>query len=177
MARWPRGAEHLYVSVDIDVLDPGFAPGTTAPEPGGLAPADLLRTVRALAMRTNLVALDVVEVAPPYDVSDNTVNNAHRVVFEARRSGVAAAGGRRGSRPAGHAASSLRRSAAATQRWVPELRRLVPVVVGVQGQTGRDQRADARSHTSSGIRVPAPVRAWLSWASVRGPRMAEVTAG
>jgi agmatinase len=78
-----EGAEHLYVSVDIDVLDPGFAPGTGTPEPGGLTPADLLRTVRALAMRTNLVALDVVEVAPPYDVSDNTVNNAHRVVFEA----------------------------------------------------------------------------------------------
>ena len=77
------GADHLYISVDIDVLDPGFAPGTGTPEPGGMNPADLLRTVRALAMRTNVVALDVVEVAPPYDVSDNTVNNAHRVVFEA----------------------------------------------------------------------------------------------
>ena len=49
----------------------------------GSTPADLLRTVRALAMRANVVALDVVEVAPAYDVSDNTVNNAHRVVFEA----------------------------------------------------------------------------------------------
>ena len=77
------GAEALYVSVDIDVLDPGFAPGTGTPEPGGMSPADLLRVVRHLAMRTNMVALDVVEVAPPYDVSDNTVNNAHRVVFEA----------------------------------------------------------------------------------------------
>ena len=77
------GAEALYVSVDIDVLDPGFAPGTGTPEPGGMNPADLLRTVRALARRTNLVALDVVEVAPPYDVADTTVNNAHRVVYEA----------------------------------------------------------------------------------------------
>jgi agmatinase len=76
------GPDALYISVDIDVLDPGFAPGTGTPEPGGMTPADLLRTVRALAMRTNVVALDVVEVAPPYDVSDNTVNNAHRVVFE-----------------------------------------------------------------------------------------------
>ena len=40
------GAEHLYVSVDIDVLDPAFAPGTGTPEPGGMAPVDLLRTVR-----------------------------------------------------------------------------------------------------------------------------------
>ena len=78
-----EGADNLYVSVDIDVLDPGFAPGTGTPEPGGMTPADLLRTVRALAMHTNVVALDVVEVAPAYDLSDNTVNNAHRVVFEA----------------------------------------------------------------------------------------------
>ena len=77
------GADALYVSVDIDVLDPGFAPGTGTPEPGGMNPADLLRAVRSLAMHTNLVALDVVEVAPAYDVADNTVNNAHRVVFEA----------------------------------------------------------------------------------------------
>ena len=77
------GAEHLYVSVDIDVLDPAFAPGTGTPEPGGMAPVDLLRTVRRLATDANLVALDVVEVSPPYDVSDTTVNNAHRVVLEA----------------------------------------------------------------------------------------------
>jgi agmatinase len=77
------GADHLYVSVDIDVLDPAFAPGTGTPEPGGMAPADLLRTVRRLAMEANLVALDLVEVSPPYDVSDNTANNAHRVVLEA----------------------------------------------------------------------------------------------
>jgi len=77
------GADHLYVSVDVDVLDPAFAPGTGTPEPGGLNPPDLLRAVRRLAMSTNMVAMDVVEVAPAYDVSDVTVNNAHRVVFEA----------------------------------------------------------------------------------------------
>ena len=83
------GADHLYLSVDIDVLDPGFAPGTGTPEPGGMTPVDLLRTVRRLARSANLVAMDVVEVAPAYDVSDNTVNNAHRVVFEAL-AGIAA---------------------------------------------------------------------------------------
>lgn len=77
------GADALYISVDIDVLDPGFAPGTGTPEPGGMTPADLLRTVRSLAQHTNVVALDIVEVSPAYDVADNTVNNAHRVVFEA----------------------------------------------------------------------------------------------
>jgi agmatinase len=75
-------ADALYVSVDIDVLDPGFAPGTGTPEPGGLAPVDLLRIVRQLALDTNVVAMDVVEVSPPYDWADVTVNNAHRVVYE-----------------------------------------------------------------------------------------------
>jgi agmatinase len=77
------GADCLYVSVDIDVLDPGFAPGTGTPEPGGMNTADLLRTVRRLALDCNVVALDLVEVSPPYDVSDTTVNAGHRVVFEA----------------------------------------------------------------------------------------------
>jgi agmatinase len=40
------GPEFIYLSVDIDVLDPGFAPGTGTPEPGGMQPADLLRAVR-----------------------------------------------------------------------------------------------------------------------------------
>ncbi len=77
-----EGCDAIYLSVDIDVLDPGFAPGTGTPEPGGLAPVDLLRAVRRLALEVPLVALDVVEVAPAYDSADLTVNNAHRVVLE-----------------------------------------------------------------------------------------------
>jgi len=76
------GCDAVYLSVDIDVLDPGFAPGTGTPEPGGLTPVDLLRAVRRLAIEVPLVALDVVEVAPAYDWADITVNNAHRVVLE-----------------------------------------------------------------------------------------------
>jgi agmatinase len=82
IARASDGCDAIYLSVDIDVLDPGFAPGTGTPEPGGMSPVDLLRAVRSIALETPLVALDVVEVSPPYDVSDNTVNNAHRVVLE-----------------------------------------------------------------------------------------------
>ncbi len=77
-----EGCDAIYLSVDIDVLDPAFAPGTGTPEPGGIAPVDLLRAVRRLATDTPLVALDVVEVSPPYDWADVTVNNAHRVVLE-----------------------------------------------------------------------------------------------
>jgi agmatinase len=77
-----EGCDALYVSVDIDVLDPGFAPGTGTPEPGGMTPADLLQAVRLLATTANVVALDVVEVSPPFDHADTTINNAHRVIFE-----------------------------------------------------------------------------------------------
>ncbi|MET0146310.1 MAG: agmatinase [Ilumatobacteraceae bacterium] len=76
-------ADKLYISVDIDVLDPAFAPGTGTPEPGGIQSADLLRMVRQLCVDHDVVAVDVVEVAPVYDVSELTVNAAHRVVFEA----------------------------------------------------------------------------------------------
>ncbi len=76
-------ADKLYISLDVDSLDPAFAPGTGTPEPGGLAPFDLLRVVRQLALEHDVVGMDVVEVAPAYDVSDLTVNVAHRMVFEA----------------------------------------------------------------------------------------------
>ena len=76
-------ADHLYLSVDVDVMDPAHAPGTGTPEPGGMTSVDLLRMVRRLALEHDLVGMDVVEVAPAYDVSDLTVNAAHRIVFEA----------------------------------------------------------------------------------------------
>jgi agmatinase len=82
IAEATENCDSLYLSVDIDVLDPGFAPGTGTPEPGGMSPADLLRAVRQIALEANVVALDVVELAPPYDWADVTVNNAHRVVLE-----------------------------------------------------------------------------------------------
>ena len=73
----------VYISIDIDVLDPGFAPATGTPEPGGFAPIDLLRIVRQIVLETDVVAFDVMEVAPAYDHADITVNNAHRLIWEA----------------------------------------------------------------------------------------------
>ena len=106
IARAGDGCDWLYLSVDIDVLDPGFAPGTGTPEPGGMNPADLLRAVRTIALETPMVAMDVVEVSPPYDHAENTVNNAHRVVLEtlgALATKKRETGGRRGH-PARHPA-------------------------------------------------------------------------
>ncbi|MEZ5271149.1 MAG: agmatinase [Ilumatobacteraceae bacterium] len=77
-----EGCEFLYISIDIDSLDPAYAPGTGTPEPGGLVAADLMRMVRELAYRHPVVAMDVVEVAPPYDHADCTVNVAHRLFTE-----------------------------------------------------------------------------------------------
>jgi agmatinase len=77
------GFEHLFLSVDIDVLDPAFAPGTGTPEPGGMTSRELLRAVRRLTTECGLAGLEVVEVSPPYDHSGITAMAAHRVVVEA----------------------------------------------------------------------------------------------
>ena len=79
-----EGPEHVYLSVDIDVIDPGHAPGTGTPEPGGITTAEMLRAVRRIATSVDVVALDVVEVSPPYDgPGEVTAQAAHRVVMEA----------------------------------------------------------------------------------------------
>ncbi|MGZ8480847.1 MAG: agmatinase [Candidatus Limnocylindria bacterium] len=77
------GPEVIYLSVDIDVIDPGMAPGTGTPEPGGMLTRELLRAVRQVVGRVELVAMDVVEVAPPYDHAEVTAMAAHRCVLEA----------------------------------------------------------------------------------------------
>lgn len=77
------GPDVVYLSVDIDVLDPGMAPGTGTPEPGGLLTRELLRAVRQVVGAVTLVGMDVVEVAPVYDVAEVTSAAAHRCVMEA----------------------------------------------------------------------------------------------
>jgi agmatinase len=76
------GPEVVYLSVDIDVIDPGMAPGTGTPEPGGMLTRELLRAVRQVVAAVELVGMDVVEVAPAYDVAEVTAAAAHRSVLE-----------------------------------------------------------------------------------------------
>ncbi|HYP22876.1 MAG TPA: agmatinase [Actinomycetota bacterium] len=76
-------AEHLFLSVDVDVLDPAFAPGTGTPEPGGMSTRVLLRAIRKLTVAKGLAGMDVVEVSPPYDHADITAMAAHRIVVDA----------------------------------------------------------------------------------------------
>jgi agmatinase len=75
------GDRPLYVSIDIDVLDPAHAPGTGTPEAGGLTSRELLAILRGLA-GSRIVAADVVEVSPPYDHAELTAVAASHVAYE-----------------------------------------------------------------------------------------------
>jgi agmatinase len=75
--------DSIFLSVDIDVVDPGSAPGTGTPEPGGLSSRQLLDAVRRIAYELPISGIDVVEVAPPYDHADITALLGNRVVLEA----------------------------------------------------------------------------------------------
>jgi agmatinase len=71
-----------YVTVDIDCLDPAFAPGTGTPEAGGLTSRELLAILRGLARRLDVVAADVVEVSPPYDPTGATATAGANAAYE-----------------------------------------------------------------------------------------------
>lgn len=72
----------VYLSVDIDVLDPGLAPGTGTPEPGGWTTRELIRILRGIE-RLNIVGADIVEVSPSYDgVGEATALAGAQVIFE-----------------------------------------------------------------------------------------------
>jgi agmatinase len=78
------GTGSVYLTVDVDVLDPGFIPGTGTPEPGGMTPTDLLLAVRTVAASCELVGFDVVEVIPSsVGTNDASALVAERVVREA----------------------------------------------------------------------------------------------
>jgi agmatinase len=79
--RIPRG-ENLYITFDIDVMDPSQAPGTGTPEVGGLMYQEARECLTALVRKCNLVALDLVEVAPPYDSSELTVQLGARLIID-----------------------------------------------------------------------------------------------
>lgn len=73
----------VFVSVDVDAVDPGMAPGTGTPEPGGITARQLLDAVRRIGLELPVAGVDVVEVAPSYDHADVTAALAGRVVLEA----------------------------------------------------------------------------------------------
>jgi agmatinase len=75
------GDRPVYLTFDIDGVDPAFAPGTGTPVPGGLSSREALALVRGL-YGTRLVGMDLVEVAPPLDISDLTSHLAAHLLYE-----------------------------------------------------------------------------------------------
>jgi formimidoylglutamase len=77
------GPDYIYLSLDIDVIDPGMAPGTGTPEPGGMLTREVLRAIRQIVGAVELAGMDVVEVSPPYDHAETTAMAANRAALEA----------------------------------------------------------------------------------------------
>jgi agmatinase len=76
------GPDAIWISLDIDVVDPGLAPGTGTPEPGGLLTRELLRALRQIASAVPVAGMDIVEVSPPYDWAESTAMIANRAALE-----------------------------------------------------------------------------------------------
>jgi agmatinase len=72
----------VYVSIDLDCIDPAFAPGVSVPSPGGLSSIDLIYLVNKAVSAGNVVAIDIVELAPDYDINDATAMLAARIMSE-----------------------------------------------------------------------------------------------
>ena len=74
----------LYITIDMDVVDPAFAPGVAAPEPGGISSGELLNIFPLLeAVKGQIIALDLVEICPPYDYSQITALLGAKIIREA----------------------------------------------------------------------------------------------
>ncbi len=93
------GPDCVYLSLDIDVIDPGMAPGTGTPEPGGMLTREVLRAIRQIVAAVDLAGMDIVEVSPPYDQAETTAMAANRAALEAI------------------SALAVKRAAGATIRW------------------------------------------------------------
>lgn len=76
------GPEYMFVSFDIDTLDPAFVPGTGTPEPGGLTPREAFPIVRRLCAESNVVGFELVELAPMLDPTYVSALNANRIIRE-----------------------------------------------------------------------------------------------
>lgn len=72
---------HVYISIDMDVIDPAFAPGVSTPSPGGLSAAEIIYLAKKLA-KMKLIGFDVMEVCPKYDVQNITAHLASKIIVE-----------------------------------------------------------------------------------------------
>jgi formimidoylglutamase len=83
LAEAANGAEYLFISFDLDALDPAFAPGAGTPEPGGLTPREIFPIIRGLCAQNRIVGFEMVELNPLVDVGRTTALVADRILREA----------------------------------------------------------------------------------------------
>jgi agmatinase len=72
----------VYLSIDLDCMDPGVAPGVSVPAPGGLFPLDLIYMVKKISENLQIIGMDIVELSPDFDLNQNTANHASRILME-----------------------------------------------------------------------------------------------
>jgi agmatinase len=77
---------NVYVSIDLDCIDPGIAAGVSVPTPGGMTPLELIYLVKKVCEKCNLIGLDIVELVPNFDLNNNTANIAARILMESMAS-------------------------------------------------------------------------------------------
>ena len=77
-----KEAEHIFISWDVDVMDPAFVTGTGTPEPGGLTPREAFPIMRRLCAESNVIGVDIVELAPERDQTYLSTMNVNRVIRE-----------------------------------------------------------------------------------------------
>jgi agmatinase len=82
MIRARTSGSNVYISVDLDCLDPAFAPGVSVPSPGGLSAVDLIYLLNKVISTGNVIAIDIVELAPDYDINGSTAMLAARIMSE-----------------------------------------------------------------------------------------------
>jgi agmatinase len=75
-------SSRVYLSVDLDCMDPGVAPGVSVPAPGGLFPLDLMYIIKKISENLRVVGMDIVELSPDFDLNQNTANHAARLLME-----------------------------------------------------------------------------------------------
>jgi agmatinase len=72
----------VYISIDLDCIDPGIAPGVSVPTPGGITPLELIFLIKQVCEKCDVVGLDIVELTPSFDFNNNTANIAARTLME-----------------------------------------------------------------------------------------------
>jgi len=77
------GSKKVYISIDLDCMDPGVAPGVSVPTPAGLFPLDLIYMIKKICEKIPVIGMDIVELCPNYDLNQNTANHAARILMEA----------------------------------------------------------------------------------------------